>query len=126
MIDLKPLSLAVESFEEILKQPMNEFIRDGAIQRFEYTFELSWKSLQRLLKLRGVEAASPAQVIRASFGEGLIQNPDRWLGFLKSRNLTVHTYNQKVAEEVFKDAKDFLRYSKDLLKALEVHVQSLK
>ncbi len=119
MLELGPLRLAIESLEEILEQPMNEFIRDGAIQRFEYTFELCWKFMQRLLKLRGVDTGSPTQVIRSGFKEGLIQDADLWLQFLKSRNLTVHTYNQKVAEEVFKDAQRFPEFAKQLLHKLE-------
>lgn len=124
MMDLGPLRLAIGSLDEILRQPMNEFVRDGVIQRFEYTFELSWKAMQRLLKLRGVESGSPTQVLRAAHKEGLIVEIDQWMAFLKSRNLTVHTYNKKVAEEVFKDAEKFPKYVHDLLRTLQANVKS--
>lgn len=124
MLDLSSLRLAIESLDEILKQPTNEFIRDGAIQRFEYTFELCWKFMQRLLKLRGVETGSPSQVIRSGAKEGLVDDVDSWLRFLKSRNLTVHTYNRKVAEEVYGDAKQFPSFAKELLRKLEADAKS--
>ena len=119
MLHLKTLRDALSSLEDILKQPMNEYIRDGAIQRFEYTFELCWESLQRILKERGVETGSPTQVLRAAHQEQLIEGIDEWLSFLKARNLTVHTYNQNLADDVFKEAKKFPAYVRNLLKSLK-------
>ena len=119
MLHLKPLRDALSSLEDILKQPMNEYVRDGAIQRFEYTFELCWKSLQRVLKERGVETGSPTQVLRAAHKEQLIDDIDDWLAFLKARNLTVHTYNQNLAEEVFGEAKRFPARVRKLLKTVK-------
>jgi nucleotidyltransferase substrate binding protein (TIGR01987 family) len=66
---------------------MNPYIRDGVIQRFEYTFELVWKSLQRHLKFSGVSTGSPKGVFRASVQSQLIENIEDWFEFLKSREL---------------------------------------
>lgn len=123
MLDLKPLKLAINSLEDILRQPINEYVRDGVIQRFEYTFELCWKFLQRALKESGVETGSPTQVIRAAAREGLLDDIEAWLSFLKSRNLTVHTYNKDVAEEVYAEGKKFPKYAKAILTALEKYVE---
>lgn len=124
MLDMSALEKAIKSLEDILTQPMNQYIRDGVIQRFEYTFELCWKFMQRVLKERGVEAGSPNQVLRASHKEGLIQDIDSWMNFLKSRNLTVHTYNQNTANEVYESAKKFLPYAHATLKALKKNASS--
>ena len=43
---LRLLDTALTRLEGALAQPVNEFVRDSAIQRFEFTFELFWKSLK--------------------------------------------------------------------------------
>ena len=43
---LRVLDAALTRLEGALAQPVNEFVRDSAIQRFEFTFELFWKSLK--------------------------------------------------------------------------------
>ena len=118
--DLSPLQKALASLEEILQQPKNKFIVAGTVQNFEFTFELSWKAMQRFLKLRGVETGSPAQVLRSAFQEKLISDLDLWMDFLKKRNLTVHTYNQNVAEEVYQAALIFPISVKTLITKLSV------
>lgn len=117
--DLGPLESALASLKDILRQPMDEYRRDGAIQRFEYTFELAWKAMQRSLKEQGLVTGSPQQVFRASFKAGLISDIDSWMAFLKSRNLTVHTYNRKLADTVFESAKKFPSSVEELLAKLK-------
>ncbi len=118
-VNLTPLAKAILSLEDILKQEMNPYIRDGVIQRFEYTFELLWKSLQRHLKDSGVTTGSPKEVFRAALQSSLIESVDEWFEFLKSRNLTVHSYNEGVAEEVYQQAKRFPFYARKVLSLLE-------
>lgn len=118
-IDFSALEKAILSLEEILKQPMDIFRRDGTIQRFEYTFELTWKMMQRVLKLQGVEASSPKQVFRAAWKAHFIENIEEWFRFLEKRNLTAHTYNEDVADEVFEAAKIFPTYAKKVLEKLK-------
>ena len=69
--------------------------RDAAIQRFEYSFEATWKTAQRYLHdIEGVEVASPKAVIRASFAAGLFDEQATRLALemVDDRNLTSHTY----------------------------------
>jgi nucleotidyltransferase substrate binding protein (TIGR01987 family) len=117
--DLTALERATSSLREILAQPKNKFIVAGTIQNFEFTFELAWKAMQRLLKLRGVDTGSPNQVFRAAIKEGFIENFELWNEFLKKRNLTVHTYNESTAEEVYASAKAFLPVVSELLSRLK-------
>lgn len=116
---LDPLRKAIESLEDILKQPMDEYRRDGAIQRFEYTFELCWKYLQRVLEAEGQTSGSPKQTLQMALKAGLIHDIDDWMAFLKARNLSVHTYNKRVADEVFLKAKDFPPYALAVLKNIQ-------
>jgi nucleotidyltransferase substrate binding protein (TIGR01987 family) len=113
--DLNPIRKALASLKEILAQPKNKFIVAGTIQNFEFTFELAWKAMRRLLKLRGADLAIPMQVFRGATKEGLIQDIDVWTEFLKKRNLTVHTYNENTAEEVYQAAARFPQYVDELI-----------
>ena len=64
---LRVLDAALTRFEAALVQPVNEFVRDAAIQRFEFTFELFWKSLKAYAEESGVEAYSPRDSVRTAF-----------------------------------------------------------
>ena len=75
--------------------------RSGLIQTFEFTFELAWKTLQDLLVSRGYEGIlGPRPVIEQAFQDGIIEEGETWAKMLISRNLTVHTYNEKTAQEL--------------------------
>lgn len=117
--DLNSLKKVLHSLEDILTQPQNKYIIAGVIHNFELTFGLSWKAMQCFLKLRGVDTGSPNQVLRASKKEGLIDDLELWMKFLKERNLTVHTYNENVAEEVYETAKLLPKEVRELLSKLE-------
>ena len=104
---LTSLERAAASLEDILRQPYSQYIRDGVIQRFEYTFELCWKFLQRELKQLGVIVGNPKDVFREAQKSALIIDVQVWFEFLKARNLTSHTYNENTAKEVYDVAVRF-------------------
>ena len=72
----------------------------GSIQFFETTFELSWKLLKDYLTYVGYDVKSPRASIKTAFSTGIIQNGDLWIEALMDRNLTTHTYDEKIAEEI--------------------------
>lgn len=123
MIDIKHFDLenfekALTTLEAALQQgALSDLERDGAIQRYEYTFELAWKSMRRVLVSLGRNnvSSSPKPVIRDAAEEGLIGNVTRWFGFLEARNLSTHIYSQEEAEKVLKTAIEFLPEAKTLL-----------
>lgn len=95
---------AVATLDELAHQPPSKIVRDAAIQRFEYSFEAAWKAAQAVLRERfGVDLASPKPVIRASFENGLLEEGEARtaLAMADHRNLTAHTYNEALADEIF-------------------------
>jgi nucleotidyltransferase substrate binding protein (TIGR01987 family) len=100
-IDIQPLLDASTSFIESLDQVNSDLTRDGAIQRFEYTFELCWKTMKRLLRSKGSNVNHPKDVFREAAAEGLISDVTSWFEYLEARNRTTHIYKRAVAEEVF-------------------------
>lgn len=82
---------------------LNDLEKQGLIQAFEYTHELAWKTLSDFLKHKGnAEIYGSKDATREAFKLGLIENGDVWMDMVKSRNLTSHTYNEAVTEEIIK------------------------
>ena len=126
-LNLEPLEKAIEQLRSGIKQsqadPDNELLRDGVIQRFEYTMDLSWKMIQRYLKHIAQVEESAIRTKKDLFREGgrlgLIANVESWFGYYEARNETSHTYDPQIAEAVFKQAELFLPDAMSLLKALK-------
>lgn len=77
-------------------------IKEGIIQRFEFTHELSWKLMQDILKGQGeTDLFGSKSATRLAFNRGLIQNGEIWLDMIESRNITVHTYNSDILDKEF-------------------------
>lgn len=116
---LQQFEHAVDSFSRVLDQEKNEYIRDSAIQRFEFTFELAWKTMKAFLEEQGITVYSPRDSIKGTFQIGLIEeNPD-WLETIELRNLTSHTYNEATAEEIYEHLPKVLGLFKGLLDKLK-------
>jgi nucleotidyltransferase substrate binding protein (TIGR01987 family) len=99
----------------ISSPPKNDLERDGVIQRFEYSFELLWKTGKRVLLAMGVVSNSPRSVFRDLAQQGLLEDVDLWMELLVARNYSTHTYNESTALWVFSQAQPFLRAASDLL-----------
>jgi nucleotidyltransferase substrate binding protein (TIGR01987 family) len=115
-INVSPLIKAFEKFEKFRKHIMDEQDRAGAIQAFEFCFELAWKTLKRILMQKGVEVRSPRDAFREAAANQLIGDPKLWFQFLEKRNLTVHTYEEKVALEITAIFSTFSQEVESLLK----------
>ena len=103
------------------KLPSDDVIRDAAIQRFEYTFEAVWKAAQIYLREHeGLEVGSPKGVIRACFRVGLLDEDQTRLALemADDRNLTVHTYNETLAQAIASRIPAYARLMEQWLKAM--------
>ena len=115
-IDISPLLMAFDQFHEALKIAKSDLEKAGTIQYFEFTYELAWKTLKRILSGRGKSLNSPKPVFREAALEKLIENPELWFDFLKDLNETVHTYNKLIANNIFKDLHLF---DSEMIKLIE-------
>ncbi|MBI2603219.1 MAG: nucleotidyltransferase substrate binding protein [Deltaproteobacteria bacterium] len=115
---ITPLLRARTALDDVLKQPTDLYTRDAAIQRFEFCFELSWKTMKRILDYRGIRVNSPREVFREAAREGLVDDPKLWFEFLDSRNETVHTYNEATAEAIFRVLPNFLNAMTQFIAAI--------
>jgi nucleotidyltransferase substrate binding protein (TIGR01987 family) len=91
----------------IAAKELNEMEEQGLIKAFEYTYELSWKTLQDLLIEKGYkDILGPRPVIEQSFQDGYIAKGKEWLRMHTSRNLTSHTYDEETADEIIRDIRE--------------------
>jgi nucleotidyltransferase substrate binding protein (TIGR01987 family) len=96
----RALTLLREALE---RQPENLTLleKEGVIQRFEYTFELAWKTLKDYLEAGGlvITPVTPRQVIKEAFAAKVISDGEAWIRMLDNRNLLSHTYDSSVFEQ---------------------------
>ena len=84
-----------------LENSSSSVVRDGVIQRFEFTTELAWKATREYLLDQGfVEVNSPKSVMKEAFSYGLIKNDEIWVQILNDRNLTSHIYKEDISIEI--------------------------
>lgn len=109
---------ALTTFKEALLENPSSLERDGAIQRFEYCFDLAWKTLKRFMENRGFgDLNSPRAVFSAAFTEGIIGDEVMWSTILLRRNASVYTYNEKLAEALFSELSVYYEAMNALLKS---------
>ena len=116
---VKEFKDAAEGLDAVLKESKTEFIRDSAIKRFELAFDLAWKTIKASLEETGVNCFSPLGCFKEAFRQGLIDFEDIWVEMVKTRNKTVHTYDEKLAEEVFASLPQNFEAIKKLLLNIE-------
>lgn len=100
--------------------------RDAAITRFVYTFEAVWKTAQLFLELvDGVSVGAPKPCIRAARTVDLLsdENAEAALEMTNDRNLTVHTYNEKLANEIFGRLPQHIEVLTTWLEAMKKRVE---
>ncbi|MDK9692878.1 MAG: nucleotidyltransferase substrate binding protein [Sulfurimonas sp.] len=77
----------------------------GVIQFFETSFELAWKLMKDYLEYVGYDVKSPRDSIKTAFSIELVKDAQSWLDALMDRNLTTHTYDETIANEVYEKIK---------------------
>lgn len=100
----------------------NEIIRDSLIQRFEFTYELTHKTLREFMKYLGVtlDNSFPRTIFKKAYVNNLISSEETWINLLEDRSCTSHIYNENLASEVAE------RIVKDYVPAIEELVEKLK
>lgn len=137
LLELDSLRKAINSLQAVLGKADDEAlsmridditryaIKAGAIQNFEFTYELCWKFMKRWLENTigntYVDGVSRRELYRIAAEHRLIDDVDQWMIYHKARNITSHTYNEDRAEEVFQIAKIFAADAEKLLRQIEAH-----
>ena len=114
---------ALKTLQELLEVENPTIVeRDAVIQRFEYTFEALWKTGKLFLReIEGLEIGSPKGVIRGFLQVGMFTEDQTALALtmVDDRNLTSHTYNEGLAEQIYDQVGDYADVMANWLKAIE-------
>jgi len=116
----KQYKKAFGRFEDVLQKEKSDIVRDSAIKRFEFTFDLSWKLIKAFLEEnKGIVCMSPKDCFRSAFQNGLIDYDDFWLEMTDLRNEIVHAYGEKFAEKIYEKFSRVIECFKALEKKIE-------
>ena len=98
---------ALERLQEALNEEVTDVVIDGVLHRFEFTFELSWKTVKDYLEYLGVteKIGSPREIIQLGFKQGIISDGEAWIQMMLSRNALPHLYDEKTSREIYEIIK---------------------
>jgi nucleotidyltransferase substrate binding protein (TIGR01987 family) len=101
---------ALNALELVVNHPMDKdrFNIDATIQRFEFTVELFWKLLKKLLLSKGVITQYPRDVLKEAYAGSLIHDEKIWIHMLHDRNQTSHTYDEDLANKIYENIKMYV------------------
>lgn len=108
---------AFATLREIVDEPYSVIVRDAAIQRFEYSFEIFWKLIKEYLKTReGIVCNSPKSCFKEAFKTKLLTEEETMeaLQMTDDRNLTTHTYHEEVADEIYRSIREYCKLMTDV------------
>lgn len=82
---------------------LDEIVKEGLIQRFEYTHELAWNVMKDYAEYQGNNTVGGSRdATREALQLKIIENGEVWMDMIQSRNKTTHTYNESTANEIYK------------------------
>ena len=99
---------ALERLKEALKEEPSEIVIDGILHRFEFTFELAWKTIKDYLEYMGIvnRVGSPRENIQLAYKQGIIDDGELWIEIMLSRNPFSHLYNEEESRKIYNNIKD--------------------
>lgn len=104
----RDLIKASNRLEEALSEGISDLAIDGVLHRFEFTFELAWKTMKDYLEYQGIigKIGSPREIIKEAFAAGLIEDGEIWIKMMLSRNELSHLYDEEASREIYNNIKD--------------------
>lgn len=102
------LAKATERLKEALNEKETEIAIDGTLHRFEFTFELAWKTMKDLMEYNGIieTTGSPREVLRTAFQNGIIEDGETWINMMLARNSLSHLYDEEASRKIYRDIKE--------------------
>lgn len=131
-LNLSPIKKAYGSLTKALQRALQNRddleVRDGCIQRFEYTYELSIKFIKRYIETESpttenVDQLNFRDLLRTAAEIGLIKDVNGWFSFREARNNTSHAYDEIKANQVFSVIPSFADQVQFLIDELEKRIK---
>ncbi len=133
-LNLEPLTQAFSQFSKMYHHYKNnlqnegsieqEAIKESLVQRFEYTIELSWKTIARYLTdILGLEVVKAPKPILREAGKLEILETENWITFINSRNQASHKYDEATLDSILENMDVFYIHAKSLIEYLETQLK---
>ena len=105
---LEDFTNALKRLNEAIKEEPTDIVIDGTIQRYKFTFELSWKLLKDYLEYNGMSEniGSPREIIKQAFQLNIIENGEIWIQMMLDRNSLSHLYDENKSREIYNSIKN--------------------
>lgn len=113
---------ALVKLEEAIQEKESEIVIDGVLHRFEFTFELAWKTMKDVLEYQGIitKLGSPREIIQIAFKQNLINDGEIWIEIMLSRNSLAHIYDEITSRKIYNDIKEkYIKQFNSLREKLE-------
>ena len=95
-----------------------DIVLDVAAKRFEFTYEMAWKALKRVLDYLGIDARAPRLVFKEAYAQGLLADEQVWLDMIEMRNLSSHVYDEHEISRILLELERYLVAFDSLLSRL--------
>ena len=94
--------------EALNVENVTDVVIDGALHRFDFTFELAWKTMKDYLEYVGLiqKTGSPREVLQNAYQNDLIDNGEDWIEMMLSRNTLSHLYDEDESREIYEKIKN--------------------
>lgn len=101
-------SNAVDRLKEGLQEEETQIVIDGILHRFEFTFELAWKTMKDYLEYMGIteKTGSPRETIQNGFKQGIIKDGNAWINMMLARNSLAHIYDEEESRKIYDRIKE--------------------
>lgn len=92
--------------EAISLKEESDIKRDAVIKRFEFTYELLWKTYKRIARSQKLDCFTPKACFQFAFKSGLLEDEQLFLEIIDARNKTTHVYSEEETKKIYNFIKE--------------------
>ena len=116
---LERFRIVVTERERWIAEGHGDIVLDVAAKRFEFTYEMAWKALKRVLDYLGIDARAPRPIFKEAYAQGLLRDEQVWLDMIEMRNLSSHIYDEHEISRILTELERYLAAFESLLAELK-------
>ena len=122
---LNKIEESLENIPNEIEETTLQVLIDGTLHRFEFTFELAWKTIKDYLEYMGItnKVGSPIENIQLAYKQRIIEEGEIWIEIMLARNELSHLYDEQTSRKIYDNIKN--RYIKEFKKLEEKFEQIL-
>jgi len=119
---LDRFSEIVDSLDYFKEKGIEDMYLDIIVKRFEFTYEMAWKTLRRYLIFLGFDIKHPREAFKEGYAQAIITDENIWLDMIEQRNLSAHVYDEFQIREILAKTKEYNQAFNALKNEIEKHL----